>query len=67
MEQVEDSGAVAPLVERLRRELTDRSVIEIATAVVDATDHLRFRNDVDPGSVERSARVRLSRPAAVSR
>lgn len=65
MEQVDDFGPVALVMERLRRELTDRSEIEIATAVLDAWDHPRLSTGADQGSVEQSARARLSVPDVV--
>lgn len=65
MEQVDDFGPVALVMERLLRELTDRSEIEIATAVLDAWDHPRLSTGADQSSVEQSARARLSVPDVV--
>ena len=63
MSTIDDLGAIALVAQRLGQELTDRSTVEIATAVVEASDHLTPSGaGLDPGKVERSARVRLSAP-----
>lgn len=63
MSKEDEPGAVDLMVERLGQEFSERSQIEIATAVLDAADHALIgdghRYD---GLVERSARVRLSSP-----
>lgn len=60
----DESTVLAMTVERLGKDFPDRSRVEIATAVVDAWDHVVTGRPVpDPDGAERSARSRLSAPA----
>jgi hypothetical protein len=65
MPRIDDFVTFERIVANLREEFPERSTIEIATAVLDASAHGVTRAYAAPGSLERSARHRLAAPLAV--